>query len=389
MIEKKKYPPESLRAILFHNPIADMEYRLLSGGKRRPTFNLSYAVLILLALSPFFVSLFDGVDGYYHHSVNSTISFSLIWMGIALLVNSVLTLITTLHTSSGVFAREHIIKTFDGLLLTGMSARKILIGKWMGCIRHFTADYFYLFCLRSVVLFWTLALIITNGYAWEARDSLTFSQIFQELNYGNFFLLSLANIWLLSTELFFSTALGMVVVNILKKRAREVAVVATRVMIPLGLAFVFGLVVFYIPTFIYPPTAEIETYSYTDRNGTLQTHTYVTQDWDRYYEYTKSINQQIWGAYFLFSLDNGTLAVPVVSDVMHRNTQYDIHIPLADWYFGLMLYSLCYFLMGIQCLRLGIRYMELGGYPGEFLFKRLPKRNTKVQSLNREVEIFA
>jgi hypothetical protein len=129
MIEKKKYPPESLRAILFHNPIADMEYRLLSGGKRRPTFNLSYAVLILLALSPFFVSLFDGVDGYYHHSVNSTISFSLIWMGIALLVNSVLTLITTLHTSSGVFARERIIKTFDGLLLTGMSARKILIGK--------------------------------------------------------------------------------------------------------------------------------------------------------------------------------------------------------------------------------------------------------------------
>jgi hypothetical protein len=389
MREKKKYPPESLRAILFHNPIADMEYRLLSGGKKRPTFNLSYLVLILLALLPFFVSFVDGVDGYYHHTVNSNIAFGMVWMGIALLVNSVLTLIATLHTSSGVFARERLIKTFDGLLLTGMSARKILIGKWMGCIRHFAADYFYLFCLRSVVLFWVLALSVSNNFSWEVRASLTFSQVFQEINYVNFFLMALANIWLLSTELFFSTALGMVFVNILKKRVREIAVVATRVIIPVSLAFLFGLVVFYLPTFIYPPTTELETYTYTDRSGQQHTQTYVSQDWGRYYEYTKSVNQQLWGAYFMLSLDNGTLGIPAASDIMTRSAEYGTFVPLADWYFGLMLFSLCYFLLGLQCLRLGIRYMEYGGYPGMSLFKRLPKRNSKIKSLNREVEIFA
>ncbi|MBL8153314.1 MAG: hypothetical protein JNM70_03945 [Anaerolineae bacterium] len=69
-------------------------------------------------------------------------------------------------------SREHVGQTWDTLILTGVSARHILLGKWEGVLRVSAPWILLLGTVRLVMIpIFTLALV--NRFAWRAGNSVT------------------------------------------------------------------------------------------------------------------------------------------------------------------------------------------------------------------------
>jgi hypothetical protein len=360
--EKRKINPESLRAYLFHNPVADMEYRLLTGEKRGFAW-FRYGLLLIGFLLPFIISILDILDGYRNHNTEGYMGVGLMSLGFVVGISTLLTVIRTLTVTSESLSRERKLRTFEQLVLTGMSARQIVLGKWMGNVRHHTDSYIYLFWTRMALAFWVLPLLYLQSMAWDLRSGATLAMVLSGTNFSWLLSVAIISAMLLAIELFFSTALSMIFVNVIHKRTRDMAVIGVRVAIPLVFAFVFGLFTLYLPRFSYPPTITQVTSTYNNR-----TYTYDSYDWSAYNNYVKSLNPAFWIGYFGFSFDNGALSslsllsasnnsrpLTLVADVPY-NTQY------LQGFLGVMSFFLLQAVMGIGALLWAIRIVEKGQY---------------------------
>jgi ABC-type transport system involved in multi-copper enzyme maturation permease subunit len=110
------------------------------------------------------------------------ISMTLIVIGIALTLSEVdnptrdlaihaiwifhiITVIRALVAGSTAVSREYAGRTWEPLILTGISVRHILLGKWLGVLHHVAPWMFGLGALRLIMLP-VLMLAFVNRYAW-------------------------------------------------------------------------------------------------------------------------------------------------------------------------------------------------------------------------------
>src|SRR3954470_16668025 len=81
------------------------------------------------------------------------------------IVNTAVT-IRALAAGSNAISREHVGQTWDALVLTGVSARKILFGKWTAALRRVAPWMLALGAIRLVMLpVFIMALV--NRFAWR------------------------------------------------------------------------------------------------------------------------------------------------------------------------------------------------------------------------------
>jgi hypothetical protein len=360
--EKRKINPESLRAHLFYNPVADMEYRLLTGEKRGFAW-FRYGLLLIAFLLPFIVSLLDILDGYRNHDTNGYISVGLVSLSFIVAITTILTIVRTLTHTSESLSRERKLRTFEQLVLTGMSARQMVLGKWMGNVRHLTDSYIYLFWTRMALAFWILHHTYLHSLNWDIRNVSTLQMVLTDNNYSSLLIVGIITAIVLVNELFFSTALSMIFVNVIHKRTRDLAVVGTRVAFPILLALAFGFFALYIPRFSYSPTITQVTNTYNNR-----TYTYDSYDWSAYNNYVKSLNPSFWAGFFGLSFDNG--AATGMSFVATSVSKYPLtftnDLDLATQYLwaglGAIAFLVMNTLLGIGALLWAIRIVKRGQY---------------------------
>ncbi len=70
-----------------------------------------------------------------------------------------------LAAGANAISREHVGKTWDALVLTGVSQRRILLGKWLG-ILHLTAPWMLLLGVVRLSMLPILMMAFLNRYAW-------------------------------------------------------------------------------------------------------------------------------------------------------------------------------------------------------------------------------
>ena len=85
----------------------------------------------------------------------------------------VMTAARAISVGANAISREHVGKTWDALVLTGVNARQILIGKWLGVLHRIAPWMLMLGALRLVMIpVFTMAM--TNRFAYWGRGGYTY-----------------------------------------------------------------------------------------------------------------------------------------------------------------------------------------------------------------------
>lgn len=188
-----------------NNPIAWREQIMLKRWRGKWFWRVLFGILIFLFMAPIFV----GATRHYYKHLN----FWLSWLVFANVIFYLLVSIRALTTASESVSRERNGKTWELLMLTGVSAWQVVLGKWVGIMRHMAKDFAWLYALRVVTIFW--AVMSNNLIDAYGRDVFPYTgqSIYiwnTPLDVNGYFWLALGIIFIFTVlELAFSTALGI------------------------------------------------------------------------------------------------------------------------------------------------------------------------------------
>lgn len=137
------------------NPVEWQELKLQQRGI--PAFIRRWRLFVPIAL----ISAFTGIALTLSHIDSPTrdLAIHAIW------IFHIITVIRALVAGSTAISREHAGRTWEPLILTGISARNILLGKWLGVLHLLSPWMFGLGVLRLLMLP-VLMLAFVNRYAW-------------------------------------------------------------------------------------------------------------------------------------------------------------------------------------------------------------------------------
>jgi ABC-type transport system involved in multi-copper enzyme maturation permease subunit len=95
----------------------------------------------------------------------------------------IVVVIRALVTGATAISREHAGRTWDPLILTGISARRILLGKWLGAA-HFVAPWMFGLGALRLIMLPVLMLAFVNRYAWWSyARAATYTYTYPSTNY--------------------------------------------------------------------------------------------------------------------------------------------------------------------------------------------------------------
>ncbi len=146
------------------NPIEWQETRQQSGtGRRRVivAFGLGLLVLVIGAI----VLTLGNLS-----TPTQQLAVYVIWI-----VHAV-TASLAISAGANAVSREHVGKTWDSLVLTGVSARQILMGKWLGVLNR-VAGWMLLFGTVRLLMLPVFMLSLVYRYAWFSRASFSSNQM--------------------------------------------------------------------------------------------------------------------------------------------------------------------------------------------------------------------
>lgn len=90
----------------------------------------------------------------------------------------VMTAARAISVGANAVSREHVGKTWDALVLTGVSARQILLGKWLG-VMHRVAPWMLMLGALRLVMIPVFTVAMTNRFAYWSRGSYGYSGGYQ------------------------------------------------------------------------------------------------------------------------------------------------------------------------------------------------------------------
>jgi hypothetical protein len=240
-----------MRALLIDNPLTRAQTRhVMRMGLmgRKPRFALAFALLMLLGSIVILITPYiEPISGVLNiplriitRTVNDMLQLIIVITGIALLVQGASLSGLASRMASGALARERRGRTWEPLVLTGISTWRIVLGKWGAVVRLVWARYRAAILLRPLVGIWLLlALHQFNSWAQISQTQggagvQTPPMIFEPLP-----LLTACIIMLIAPGVFIllSAAIGMLASSITSTEAA-----AARV----GGAIGFGVVLLYI-----------------------------------------------------------------------------------------------------------------------------------------------
>jgi hypothetical protein len=140
---------QSIRHNLLDNPLMRLEESTLKRQRGKWLVWLPYVLTILVMLIP----VFWGFSGDFYNSVMVTLNLLIIGNAIVYLV----VVLKALSTANDSTYRERRDKTWELLMLTGVSNWRVVFGKWLGVMRHLIRDFAWLYLLRLGTFLWFIA----------------------------------------------------------------------------------------------------------------------------------------------------------------------------------------------------------------------------------------
>jgi hypothetical protein len=201
----------SLKQAIHHNivnnPIVRLEATTLRRQRGKWFQWFAYLVTAILLFAP----LFWGYSSQFFHAINTDLTFLVIFNAIVYLV----VVLKSVATANDSTYRERRGKTWELLMLTGVSNWRVVFGKWLGVMKSLLRDYLWLYTIRIGTLLWFV--VQQNlyrsfdgclyGYGWSDCATPTLADV----NFGHQFLLHACLLMLGFSvlELMASTAIGM------------------------------------------------------------------------------------------------------------------------------------------------------------------------------------
>ena len=216
---------------LFDNPITWREFVTLFRQRGKWFWRILYAVTALIIVSP----VIFGWGQHYADAVEFVAAL-LIFLNIFIYP---LVIVRSIMTANETVSRERRGRTWDLLMLTGVSTWRVVFGKWLGTMRFIARDYMWLYVLRVSAFFWFLA-AEANPYG-HIHDLFEF---FGMQVYSTTFWLSVGfMLMFVVAEMLLSTAIG-IATAFFNWRTRTGGGVALGIRIALALALFFGTLYF-------------------------------------------------------------------------------------------------------------------------------------------------
>jgi|GEM_PF-3224432 len=232
---------QALHSNILENPIQQRENLTLNRQRGKWFWRIMYAISVLLFLIP----VLWGFGKHFYESINFTLGL----LALANVIVGILLVVRAVTTASDSMYLERRGKTWDLLMLTGVSNWRVVLGKWTGIMRHLTRNYAWLYVIRLGTLFWGVASVNLN-------DDFSYQELYSyynpsvnlfDIRLGGDFVLTAIIFLLIFTvlELMLSSAIGMAVAFFKFKAKTSSAIgVFTRVgiaiLLPLILYFTFA-----------------------------------------------------------------------------------------------------------------------------------------------------
>jgi len=217
------------------NPIEWQEFR--SQKHRIPAFIRRWWVSIPAALIAVFVGIaltLSDID-----SPTRDMAINAIW------IFHIVVVMRALIAGSLAISREHAGRTWEPLVLTGISVRQILLGKWLGVMHQVSPWMFGLGALRLMMLP-VLMLAFVNRYAWWTSNRMaSYSQSYG-YNYGY----SREVSWVVWAALL-AVALTVILTLLEVMSSSAIGLAAGAVMRRTWLALIAAVCIRFIPVFVF------------------------------------------------------------------------------------------------------------------------------------------
>ena len=155
---------QSIHNNLLDNPIQRRETTTLQRQRGKWSWRLMYGITAFIL----FIPVLWGFGKYFSDSVGVTIGL-LVFANIVVFLTAVFRAV--INTSSAMY-RERQGKTWELLMLTGVSNWRVVTGKWIGAMRHLIRDYAWLYVIRLGTLFWvSVNTHLYQDFAWDELAS--------------------------------------------------------------------------------------------------------------------------------------------------------------------------------------------------------------------------
>ena len=219
-----------------NNPIAWREQLMLKRWRGKWFWRILFGSLVFLFIAP----ILWGASQYYYERMQ-------FWLGMLVFANIIVYPLVSLRAitiASESVSRERTGRTWELLMLTGVSTWRLVLGKWVGTMRFMMKDFAWLYALRVVTIFWAVLannLYETYGYQQLYSSGSPIGLWHTPLDLDLFFWTSIGLIFAFTVlELAFSTALG-IATAFFNFRARVGSGIAIGVRIGIAIALCLGL----------------------------------------------------------------------------------------------------------------------------------------------------
>lgn len=183
-----------------NNPLQRLETMLLFRRRGKWFWRGVFALTIILFLVPFFYNR--------PYDFDNAVEITTVLLGTLNLGAMIMLVLRAANFGGNTLGRELNGRTWEMLILTGVDARRLVIGKWLGVFRYMLRDALWLVTVRMMVMFWVLVMHQMNmTYDYVARQGVVFSDIGMNLSWlPPMLLLTTLFVFL---EIGLSAALGM------------------------------------------------------------------------------------------------------------------------------------------------------------------------------------
>ena len=262
---------QSIHHNILDNPIQHRENIVLKRQRGKWFWRIMYAITALLMLIP----VIWGTGKYFYESVGISLSL----LVIANVIVFVLVVIRAVANTSDSLYRERRSKTWELLMLTGVSNWRVVFGKWIGVMRHLVRDFTWLYVIRVGTSFWFVVYTnLNNDYGWRELSSSRDSAVrLLDIRFDDHYFIIALFLLLLFTilELMLSSSIGLATAFFQFKAKTSTAIaIAVRV----GIAILLPAITILLPAITYLSIANMDNndnlflnlnYDYIDANEEL------------------------------------------------------------------------------------------------------------------------
>lgn len=228
---------DSIHNNILDNPIERRESTGLKRQRGKWFWRIMYGITAFILSIP----ILWGTGKHFYDSLQVTLSLLVVINVIVF----VLVAIRAVSSGSDSVYRERRGKTWELLMLTGVSNWRVVFGKWLGVMRHLLRDFAWLYIVRIGTLFWIVINVnLQNDFSWRELHAYYDSSVrLFDIRFGDHYFVIALILLLIFTivELMLSSSIGLATAFFKFKAKTSTAI---GIVVRVGIAIIIPLIAY-------------------------------------------------------------------------------------------------------------------------------------------------